>query len=340
MTMNVGMIGFAGKQGQEHLATLHRMDGITVCGGVDSSADAESVAAEYGFPVFDSTEELLSGCAMDACFVAVPHYLHVDIAKKLLEGRVPVLKEKPLAMNELDARVLLRTSERTGTPVITLTQRAFRSDFLFAQRSLAALGEPVWFCYEYHANIPSSTSGWRAQREFAAGGVLLDMGYHALDVLTMWFGEAFEATGDMHYVYTSSQDEILEDIANVRLILTEGDCTGNLHVLRHSDRKHESFEVHCKGGMVRIDPRNAVVTVTRHGTVNQEVSRFTADKQAIGEGVLSEALKLIGRPDEWRDHLRRHVANVRLCELIYHESTHHRWRALDQGEALIGEANP
>jgi predicted dehydrogenase len=256
---------------------------------------------------------------------------------QLLEGRVPVLKEKPLAMNELEARMLLNTAERTGTPVITLTQRAFRPDFLFARRRFATLGEPVWFCYEYHANIASSTSGWRAHREFAAGGVLLDMGYHALDVLTMWFGEMFEATGDMHYVYTSSQDEILEDIASVRLNLTESDCTGNLHILRHSDRKHENFEVHCKGGMVRVDPRNAIVTVTRRGAENQEVRRFTLDKPALNQGVLSEALNLAGRRDDWRDHLRRHVANVRLCEHIYHESTQHLWRTLNSNDTLIGE---
>lgn len=337
MTISIGVIGFAGKQGQEHLATLSQMGDVTICGGVDNSAAACGVAARYGFPVFATAEDLIRHCAMDACCVTVPHHLHASITMKLLEGHVPVLKEKPLAMNELEAKILLNTAERTGTPVITLTQRAFRPDFLFARQSLATLGEPLWFCYEYHANLVSSTSGWRAQRESAAGGVLLDMGYHALDVLTMWFGELFEATGDMHYVYTSSQDEALEDIASVRLNLTESDCTGNLHVLRHSDRKHENFEVHCKDGMVRVDPQNAIVTVTRRGSVNHEVRRFTSNKLALGQGMLLEALRLRGRRDDWRDHLRRHVANVRLCEHIYHEATQHLWRALDTSDTLIGE---
>lgn len=226
MTIYVGMIGFAGKQGQEHLATLYRMDDIEVCGGFDSSPKAVAIAAKYGFPVFASTDDLMRNCAMDACFVTVPHHLHAGMTKKLLEGRVPVLKEKPLAMNGAEAGMLLDTAERTGTPVITLTQRGFRPDFLYARRQFAEMGEPVWFCYEYHTNIASSTSGWRAQHEFAAGGVLLDMGYHALDVLTMWFGELFPATGDMHYVYTSSQAETLEDIASVRLNLIESGCTG------------------------------------------------------------------------------------------------------------------
>lgn len=337
MTINIGMIGFAGKQGREHLATLSRMDGIAVCGGVDSSAEAGDVAAGHGFPVFSSTEELLRHCPTDACFVTVPHHLHASITMKLLERRVPVLKEKPLAMNELEARMLLSAAVRTDTPVITLTQRAFRSDFLFARQRLAELGEPVWFSYDYHADIPVPTSGWRAQREFAAGGVLLDMGYHALDVLTLWFGEVFEATGDVHYIYTSSQDETLEDIATVRLNMAGSDCTGNLHVLRHSDRKHENFEVHCKDGVVRMDPRNAIVTVTRRGTAEQEVRRFTSDKVALNERVLAEALQFAGRRDDWRAHLRRHVANVRLCEHVYHGANPAPMAHLNSNNKLTAE---
>lgn len=88
---------------------------------------------------------------------------------------------------------------------------------------------------------------------------------------------------------------------------------------------------------MRVDPRNSIVLVTRRGSGKPEVTRFTSERLTLDQGVLSEALTLLGRPDEWRDHLRRHVVSVRLCEHIYQEATQHRWRARNSDDELIGE---
>lgn len=182
------MIGFAGHQGKEYLPIVQ--ESADIVGGVDSAPPAVPLADEWGFPYYGSLDDAMKSVEFDAAVVTVPHGEHFPVCTRLLAHGRHVIKEKPFAVTEPEARQLIRLAQQADRSVFTLLQRNFDPVFRFARDNLARIGRPYWFSYDYHFNLARPTTGWRASREQARGGVLLDMGYHLVDVLNGMFPEA------------------------------------------------------------------------------------------------------------------------------------------------------
>lgn len=126
----------------------------------------------------------------DMAIVAVPNHLHVPIATDLLERGLHVFVEKPLAVSMDETRRLIEVAERVGRKLgVGLIRRHYLS-FDFVQRVLDAgwLGRIQSF--DLREGI---SSGWPVYtlslfRRDHGGGVLLDVGAHALDMLLAWLG--------------------------------------------------------------------------------------------------------------------------------------------------------
>lgn len=139
--------------------------------------------------MYDSLGAALTGRKPDLAIVATPHDSHVPLAGELLRARVPTLLEKPPARSAPEMATLLRLSQELETPLATslplhhqdcyrqFTQLLRSSGLTDAQVSITA-GVPSW---------PGANS-WRLSRERAGGGVLIDLGYHYVELLVACLG--------------------------------------------------------------------------------------------------------------------------------------------------------
>ncbi|GAA4313742.1 Gfo/Idh/MocA family oxidoreductase [Compostibacter hankyongensis] len=78
--------------------------------------DAEEFAAKHGIPYFfDSLKAMLSTAPPDIVYIATPHAAHYSQTMECLERGIPVLCEKPLALNLRQAEEMITTARMHGT---------------------------------------------------------------------------------------------------------------------------------------------------------------------------------------------------------------------------------
>jgi len=138
---------------------------------------------------------------VDAVINALPNALHAGANVFLLDNRVHVLCEKPLATTSADVRLCYDAAKRGGVILApALHWRFYQSTrLLHLLLAEAALESPLEYDWQYGMPFDWPTaSAFNFSREKAGGGVLFDQGIHLLDCLLSWFGpvSAFECATD------------------------------------------------------------------------------------------------------------------------------------------------
>lgn len=124
--LRIGMIGM-GCRGCEVMKTVLGIDGAAVSCVCDLYADrAEAARAEaekrQGFSprVTDNWHTMLDSAELDAVLVTCSWEPHIEMAVAFMEAHIPVGVEVGGAYSVEDCFLLVRTFERTGTPVMLL----------------------------------------------------------------------------------------------------------------------------------------------------------------------------------------------------------------------------
>lgn len=105
-TIRWGIVG-AGMMAIEHIANLHLTPGSEITALVDpvASSIARAEAAAGGdVRVFESPAALAASGTVDAVLVASPNFTHHEVLQPLIDARLHILCEKPLATTLADAR--------------------------------------------------------------------------------------------------------------------------------------------------------------------------------------------------------------------------------------------
>ncbi|MEV5983277.1 Gfo/Idh/MocA family oxidoreductase [Streptomyces sp. NPDC052114] len=320
------VVGFAGHQGKEYLPIVR--ESADVVGGVDPAPAASSLADESGFPRYETLDEALEDADFDAAVVTVPHSEHFPVCTELLAHGRHVIKEKPFAITEQEARHLIHLSQRADRSVFTLLQRNFNPVFRFAQENLTRVGEPYWFSYDYHLNLAHPTTGWRASSEQAMGGVLLDMGYHLVDVLSGMFPEHPRVHSAFVHHYQEMRDRRLEDLVSLMCAYPSTGLAGSLRISRHNYEKIEHLCVLGTEGALNVTPGAAIL----HSIGGLPLDRLTWEGPKT-DAVRSMIAHYLGRLDDRhyrQSHLQRQLAVVRTINGIYRDRRRGQDRLADR----------
>ncbi|MEU7043431.1 Gfo/Idh/MocA family oxidoreductase [Streptomyces varsoviensis] len=309
------VVGFVGHQGKEYLPIVR--ENADIVGGVDPAPAAPALAAEWGFPHYELLGEALEKADFDAALVTVPHSEHFPVCAKLLAHGRHVIKEKPFAVTEQEARHLMHLAQRADRSVYTLLQRNFNPVFQFAQENLARIGDAYWFSYDYHFNLADPTTGWRASREQAMGGVLLDMGYHLIDVLSGMFPEPPRVHSAFVHHYQEMRERRLEDLVSLMCSYPATGLAGSLRISRHNYEKIEHLCVLGTKGALSVGPGVAVL----HSTGGPPLERCVW-KGPKSDAVRSMIAHHLGHLEDRyyrQDHFQRQLATVRVIDGIYRD---------------------
>lgn len=309
------VVGFAGHQGKEYLPVVR--ESADVVGGVDPAPAASSLADAWGFPHYGLLDDALAKVEFDAAVVTVPHSEHFPVCTEILAHGRHVIKEKPFAVTEQEARQLIHLAQQADRSVFTLLQRNFNPVFRFARENLARIGQPYWFSYDYHLNLAHPTTGWRASREQAMGGVLLDMGYHLIDVLSGMFPEPSQVHSAFVHHYQEMRDRRLEDLVSLMCSYPATGLTGSLRISRHNYEKAEHLCVLGTEGALNVAPGVAVL----HSIGGLPLESFTWEgpKSDIVRSMIAHHLSHLDDLRYRQDHLQRQLLSVRTIEGIYRD---------------------
>lgn len=141
---------------------------------------------------FSDLGAALADARPDLAIVATPHQTHADIAARCLDAGAHVLCEKPLASSVAACDRVIAAAERAGRVLAVGHVRRFFPACQVIKEVLDAglLGPVRTFRF-----LEGETYSWPAQsasyfrRAEAGGGVLMDVGAHALDLLLWWLGD-------------------------------------------------------------------------------------------------------------------------------------------------------
>ena len=195
MIRRYGLIG-AGAMGQVYLQALSEVDGAELAAVAEPNSEPLTWTfqtlrqSRHSPTIYSDWTEMLANAALDAVIVTTPNDLHTEMVGEVLRASHHLLIESPVCITSKDRNQLARVLTRSEN--IVHTGLAFRHDALvgrlFERVQAGDIGDPFMVTIRQHFRPPRrSIEDW-ALSNARAGGLLLDAGCHAFDLICQLFG--------------------------------------------------------------------------------------------------------------------------------------------------------
>lgn len=142
---------------------------------------------------YASIEEMFEKHELDCVSIGSPNRFHAEHAILALQKGCHVLCEKPLCLTIKETQAIKRAADKAGTVFMTaFTNRLYRGNQK-AKKLIeqGKIGKPYMIRIRFAHQGPMSgwaMSDWFYRPEAAGGGALFDMGIHAIDLASHYFG--------------------------------------------------------------------------------------------------------------------------------------------------------
>ena len=286
-TFNWGVLG-AGRIAHKFVQDLLTLPNARLHAVASTSAErAADFAQQYGAPHhFGSYDGLLTCPGLDVVYVATPHQGHAENSVMLLENGIPVLCEKPLAMNGRQVATMLDAAQRHDT----FLMEALWTRFLPTTLKVLELVESGAI-----GQLQTLRADFGFRKEFdptnrvfdpkQGGGSLLDVGIYPIFLSLLLLGKprSIQATARL---LPSGVDE--------RCAMLLGYENGALAILDSGITMQTPCEAHLHGseGTLKIHSRwhepNPGLTLTRYDA--PEPQAFPFERECIGYRYEAEAV--------------------------------------------------
>ncbi len=184
-TRNVAIVG-CGAIARAHAAAIDALPELELAAVVDTDPSALATAeSELGAPGFATVEGLISAERADAACICTPPATHRPLTESLLAAGLDVLCEKPLATSADDARTMIDSAARSGRSLSVSDKFRRVADLAEAGSRLRSgeIGTPLHYAVSFCAPV-DVRDRWPSDPALSGGGVLMDNGPHAFDVLS------------------------------------------------------------------------------------------------------------------------------------------------------------
>lgn len=208
--------------------------------------NTESFAKEFAVPqLFSRLEDFVENADIDIVYIATPHTLHYEEALECLHHRIPVLCEKPMAINLEQCNGLISTAEKNKT----FLMEGMWIRFLPSIRQLLHIIErgDIGRIVSIKASMSFKAPYNPASRYFdpdLGGGSLLDLGIYPVFLSLLLIGKpsTVKAIGNL-------SDKGVDEDCSVLLHYKSGQ-----HAILESSLTHEESHAEITGekGIVKI----------------------------------------------------------------------------------------
>jgi predicted dehydrogenase len=213
--LKLGLVG-AGAISQSYIKAVEDCSIAQWAGIADVRADAAKAAAEaMGCESYRTHQDLLERAGCDAVIICTPPSTHPEIALFFIERGVPVLCEKPLAVDVASARAICEAADRKGVVMAMASKFRYVDDVIRAKSLIASgvLGDILLFENAFTSKVDMSKR-WNSDPAMSGGGVLIDNGTHSIDIARYLLGPIAEV---LAVEGKRTQSPAVEDTVNLFL---------------------------------------------------------------------------------------------------------------------------
>ena len=232
--LKVGVLG-AGHLGKIHLRLLKESKKYELVGFYDPfTENAEKVAKEFGYKLFDSIDDLID--AVEVVDIVTPTLSHFDCAKKAIEKGCHIFVEKPIAKTVLEAEAIKTLASQYHVQGQVGHVERFNPAFIAAKDLIK---NPMFI--ETHRLAEFNPRGTDVP-------VVLDLMIHDIDIILS------VVKSKVKNVHASGISVISEtpDIANARIEFENG-CVANLTASRISMKNMRKTRFFQKDAYISVN---------------------------------------------------------------------------------------
>ena len=272
--LKIGLVGF-GFMGRMHFDNYvrlmkegQRIELVAICDLIidelkDGLADGNMATGQdvydiSSYRLYDDLEKMIAAEELDMIDLAVPTYLHAEMACSLLERGYHVFCEKPMARHSAEARKMAETARQYGKKLMIGQCLRFWPGYEYLKEAVEEnrFGQATAGFFYRGSGAPKS---WFLVEELS-GGALLDMHVHDSDMIHWLFGKPDKVSTIGRNVIPGSG----YDLASTHYRYPDGKVVSSQvdWTLEGGFGFHMGYRVNFESGSIVFD--GAVVTVYPH----------------------------------------------------------------------------
>lgn len=329
---HVGIIGY-GKMGRIRAETFDALPDFEVTRVFDVHYDQAPDK-----PTAASIDEMVADPDLDVLVISLPNYLVKDTTIAALRAGKHVFCEKPPAMTGADLAEIQEVHTASNrTLMYGFNHR--RHGGVMKMKELVdggTLGRVLWMRGRYGKSVDAEyLTGWRADKDKAGGGILLDQGIHMLDLFLHIAGRPFDEVqamvSSLYWQTPGIEDNVFAMMRN-----SETGVVAQLHSTMTQWRHLFSLEVFLSRGYMVLNGLKTgsgsygeeVLTVAQNRTIapaatweQEETFKFEVDTSWETEA--AEFRDAVNDPERQGHGTVAHARQVmELIDRIYAHDTH------------------
>lgn len=200
MKLRIGFIGVGGIA-ETHLKNMQSNERVSIAAVCDIVQDrAEQAAAKYGAAPYTNYKEMLEKETLDALFVCVPPFAHIDIEETAAARGIHLFVEKPVGLDVEQARKKEKVIREAG--IVTSSGYALRYISTVDKVKQYLEGKTIGMVHAYYMSGFVETPWWRDMAK--SGGQLVEQATHIVDLMRYLVGDAAK-------VYAHMATRLLDD---------------------------------------------------------------------------------------------------------------------------------
>jgi len=198
--INVGIIGF-GKMGQIRSNALE-LSGRAIIHSIYEKNGPPSVGMAH--KVVENINEIIDNSDIDAVFICTPNYLNKSLTIQALAAGKHVFCEKPPAFTSSQVEEVISVERKSGKKLMYGFNHRHHESICKMKKLIDSeeYGKVLWMRGRYGKSADKAFfNSWRAKKELAGGGILLDQGIHMLDLFLMFGGNFDSVQADVSNLF-------------------------------------------------------------------------------------------------------------------------------------------
>lgn len=245
--MRVAIVGCGGL-GNVHASSYAVMPGVTVVGVCDIEEEqVQRTAERIGAKAYVSYRDMLEQSGCDVVSIAVPSYLHKQLAIEAAEAGKHVVSEKPIALNLADAREMIETCKNNGVRLFVGHVVRYFPEYAQIKKQVedGTIGRLGVAHTSRIGGHPGNARDWYFD-DSKSGGVILDLMIHDIEFIR-WAG------GEVRSVYSQRATSREMDYATATLLFESGAVANLKAHWGYPGPFTTAAELAGSGGVIRTD---------------------------------------------------------------------------------------